>query len=298
MELGALLARCSFPDGDGDRLALGVSGGADSVAMVVLAAEADLPFEIWHIDHQLRPSAADDAARVRSLAEQFDVPFRLRTAELTDGPDLEARARVARYSLLPPTVCVAHTADDRAETMLMNLLRGAGPAGVRSRHGRVHRPLLGLRRYETEAVCRQFGFDPVVDEHNEDVRFTRARIRHELVPLLTDLVGRDPVPALVRHADLTGNLMDWVDRQAGAVDPRDVDQLLAVGPVVGGEVLRRWIQQETGSEHPVDAGSIDRVWSVAAGAVRAAEVNGGFRVARSQGRLSISVASDHGQAST
>jgi len=294
VELPALLARCSFPDLGEQRLALGVSGGADSVAMALLAAEAEIPFEVWHVDHRLRPTSGDEATLVRSIADRLGVPFVLRTAELADGPDLEARARNARYRLLPASVCVAHTADDRVETMLMNLMRGAGPAGMSARMDRVYRPLLALRRSETEAVCQQFGIDPVVDEHNHDVRFTRVRIRQELVPLLADIFQRDPIPGLERHADLMANLMDWVDRQAVEVDPTDVDQLLSVGPVVGGEILRRWLQRETGVDHPVDAASIDRVWSVVAGTTRAAEVNGGFRVARSQRRLSLSVASHYG----
>jgi tRNA(Ile)-lysidine synthase len=294
MDIRGLLTRCAFPEPGDQPLALGVSGGADSVAMAVLAAEANLCFEIWHVDHGLRATSHADVARVEALAGRLGVAFMLRTATLDDGPDLEARARAVRYSLLPERVCVAHTADDRAETVLMNLLRGAGPTGVRARFDRVNRPLLGLRRAETEAVCRWFGIDPVTDEHNQDPRFTRVRVRRELLPLVADIFDRDPVPILGRHADLVGGLLDWVDRQVIDLDPADVDQLLTAGPTVAGEALRRWIQQETNSDHPVDAAAITRVWSVVTGAVRAAQVTGGYRVSRSQGRLSISVASDHG----
>ena len=268
------------------------------MAMALLAAEAGLRFAIWHVDHGLRPGSAADADRVAGFAASLGVPFEHRAVSLADGPDLEARARAARYGALPADVCVAHTADDRAETIVMNLFRGAGPAGVAAPMDLVSRPLLALRRRETRERCAAAGLDVVDDEHNDDPRFTRVRVRHELLPLVSDIFDRDPVPLLVRHADQVADALAIVRSEAATLDPTAVVDLREARPPVAAEALRAWIRNETGDLHSVDAASIARVRAVVAGDVRATEVTGGHRVARSQGRLSISVASPHGKART
>jgi len=285
-----LLDRCRFPDtGDSTSpLALGVSGGADSVAMALLAAASGRPFVIWHVDHGLRPTSGDDARAVERLAGELGVEFELRSVELEPGGDLESRARTARYDALPADVCVAHSADDRAETVLLNLLRGSGTSGVAARFSMVHRPVLGLRRSELRDVCDRAGVEVVVDEHNTDPSFRRIRVRTELLPLITDIFERDPVPLLNRFADLSGAATDVVAALAADLDPVDVEDLRAAAPVVAGEALRRWIRSETGSTYVVDAASVERVMAVVTGSAIAAEVVGGHRVSRSAGRLSIS----------
>lgn len=268
------------------------------MAMALLAAEAGLRFAIWHVDHGLRPGSAADADRVAAFAATLGVPFEHRGVSIDDGPDLEARARAARYRVLPADVCVAHTADDRAETIVMNLFRGAGPAGVAAPMDLVSRPLLALRRRETRARCAAAGLDVVDDEHNDDPRFTRVRVRHELLPLVSEIFDRDPVPLLVRHADQVADALAIVRAEAATLDPTAVLDLREARPPVVAEALRAWIRSETGDLHSVDAASIARVRAVVAGETRATEVTGGHRVARSQGRLSISVASPHGKART
>ncbi len=284
MDLAVLLDRCDFPDSP---LALGVSGGADSVAMALLADAADREFTIWHVDHGLRPTSADDAAMVEALASRLGVGFELRHVALDDGSDLEARARTARYGALPDDVCVAHTADDRAETALFNLLRGAGPAGVSVPMARVNRPILGLRRRETEAVCRGAGITPISDSHNDDPAFTRVRIRSELLPLIADLFDRDPVPLLNRHADLLGDMLEVIRAEAAQLDPADTRALAAAPKAITSEALRIWLQARTPGGRVPDAASIDRVMRVVDGTHVAAEIEGGHRVSRSQGRLSL-----------
>ena len=295
---GALLDRCRFPDDRAGPVPLGVSGGADSVAMALLAAESGLRFTIWHVDHGLRSSSAVESGMVARLATMLGVPFEHRPVALVDGPDLEARARRARYEVLPADVCVAHTADDRAETILMHLFRGAGPAGVATPMDLVHRPLLALRRHETRTLCAAAGVAVVDDEHNDDPRFTRVRVRHELLPLVVDIFARDPVPLLVRHADQVADALSMVRADAAAVDPTVVADLRAAPVPVAAEAIRSWIRRETGAPHSVDAASIARVRSVVAGEIKATEVTGGHRIARSQGRLAISLASPDGQART
>ena len=284
MDLAALLDRCDFPDGP---LALGVSGGADSVAMALLADAAGRELTIWHVDHGLRPSSSADAAMVESLAARLGVEFELRRVALDGGSDLEARARAARYDALPADVCVGHTADDRAETALFNLLRGAGPAGVAAPMARVNRPIIRLRRTETEGLCADAGIAPIIDTHNVDPSFTRVRIRAELLPLIADLFDRDPIPLLNRHADLLGEALAVIQDQAAELDPTDTKTLAAAPKAVASEALRIWLRAELPGGRAPDAASIDRVMRVVDGTHVATEIEGGHRVSRSQGRLSV-----------
>lgn len=284
MDAVGLLDRCDFPTGP---LTLGVSGGPDSVAMALLAEEAGLDFVIWHVHHGLRPGADDDAETVGKLAATLGRRCELRTVDVAPGPGLEARARTARYRALPDDVCVAHTADDRAETVLFNLLRGAGPAGVAAPFDRVHRPLLGLRRHETRALCEAAGVEVVDDPMNDDEAFTRVALRNRVLPVIGEVLGRDPVPLLTRHADLTADALAVVRAAAAAVDPTDTVALRTVPRAVAAEALRRWLMAETGSASAVDAASIERVLSVVDGTHVATEVTGGHRVARTAGRLRV-----------
>ena len=285
MDTAELLARCDF--GEDDELALGVSGGADSTAMALLAAEAGRSFTIWHVHHGIRDASDAEAEVVEKFAASLGVPFELQRLDLTDGPDLEATAREARYAALPPDVCVAHTADDRAETVLLNLLRGAGLAGVATPFSRVRRPILGLRRAETRALCESAGVSVVDDPMNDDPRFARVVVRKQLLPLAVEALGRDPVPLLNRHADLVADALVVIQDAAAALDPTDTAELRVAPRAVASEALRQWLMSETGTPTAVDAASINRVMDVVDGTARATEVEGGFRVARTAGRLRL-----------
>ncbi len=291
MDTAALLARCDF--GDQDELALAVSGGADSTAMALLADVAGRSFTIWHVDHGIRDASAAEAEAVEELASSLGAPFELRRLNLNDGPDLEARARAARYAALPADVCVAHTADDRAETVLLNLLRGAGLAGVAALFSRVRRPIFGLRRTETRALCESAGVPVVDDPMNSDPRFARVVVRNQLIPLVADVLKRDPVPLLNRHADLMADALVVIQDAAAALNPTDTVALRAAPRAVASEALRQWLMSETGSPTAVDAASIDRVMAVVHGTARAAEVEGGIRIARTAGRLRLGHPTNH-----
>ena len=285
MDTALLLARCDF--GEDDELSLGVSGGADSVAMALLAAEAGRSFTVWHVHHGLRSASDAEAGMVEELASSQGVPFELRRLDLVDGPDLEARARAARYAVLPLDVCVAHTADDRAETVLLNLLRGAGLAGVATPFARVRRPILRLRRAETSALCEFAGVATVDDPMNHDQRFARVVVRKQLLPAAVAALGRDPVPLLNRHADLVADALVVIQDAAAALDPTDTAVLRVAPRAVASEALRQWLMAETSATLAVDAASIDRVMEVVDGTHQATEVEGGIRVSRTAGRLRL-----------
>ena len=137
-----------------------------------------------------------------ALAAEVGVPCSVVPVAVGDGPNLEARARAARRAALPADALTGHTADDRAATLLVNLLRGAGADGLAAMGPAPTRPILDLRRAETLALCATHGLRPVVDPSNADPRFVRNRVRDELLPLLDDIAGRDVVPLLVRTAGL------------------------------------------------------------------------------------------------
>ena len=283
-EVSALLARCRFGE-PGTAVACGLSGGPDSAALVALAVAAGLRVTAWHINHGLRPSAGADARAAREIAARLGAAFELRQVQVAPGPNLEARARTARYGALPPGVLVGHTADDRAETVLFNIGRGAGLAGAAAPHAGVARPLLGLRRFETHALCERFGLATVRDPMNDDPSFARVAIRNEVMPALARALGRDPVPLLNRHADLASQALEVVADLAAGVDPTSAAAVTAAPRAVATEALRAWITETAGA--PPTAASIDRVLQVAAGTAVATEITGGHRIARTKGRLRI-----------
>lgn len=281
-----LLGRCDFPASDRP-LDLAVSGGPDSMAMAVLARASGRPFTIWHVHHGLREAADADAEFVARFADDLGVPYEHRVVDITPGPDLEQRARAARYAALPADVCVGHTADDRAETVLLNLGRGAGPAGVAARMGLVRRPILRLRRHETVAVCAAAGIVPLDDEMNHDDAHRRVAVRRHLLPAFAEAFDRDPVPVLNRHADLMADAFAVIEELAGALDPTDCRALSDAPTAVASEALRRWLGEQLGSLQGIDRAAVDRVRLVVDGTHRAAELPGGHRVARTDGVLRV-----------
>jgi tRNA(Ile)-lysidine synthase len=286
--LAALVARCDFPPAR-SAVTCAVSGGADSLALLVLAVESGCRVTAVHVDHGLRPGSAGEADVVRAAADRWGAAFRGVRAPVEPGPNLEARARVARYAALPAAVLTGHTADDQAETMLLNLLRGAGLDGLAGMDPR-SRPLRRLRRCETRALCEALRLEPVEDPTNRDSAFRRNRIRHELLPLLDDIGERDVAPILARQADLARDDVAFLDELSAALDPCDARALAAAPVPLARRALRRWLRLggPGGDElHPPDGASVDRVLAVARGEAVACELPGGWRVARSRGRLRL-----------
>ncbi len=282
----ALLVRCAFPP-PGTPVTCAVSGGPDSIALLVLAVASGCRAEAIHVDHGLRDGSAAEFAVVRAAADTLGVPARSVAVAVGAGPNLEARARAARYAAMPAGVLTGHTADDQAETVLLNLLRGAGLDGLAGMRATApahlpQRPMLGLRRRETRAVCELMGLDVVDDPSNTDRRFLRNRVRHELIGLLDDLAGRDVTPVLARQAALIADEAELLDELAGSLDPSDARALAAAPPALARRAVRRWLG---GDGHPPDAATVQRVLDVAHGRAVACEIGGGRRVRRSHQRL-------------
>ncbi len=280
-----LLERCTYPPA-GTAVNCAVSGGPDSLALLVLACEAGCRVTAWHVDHGLREGSEAEADVVAETATRWGADFEARTAPCDPGPNLESRARAARYGVLPEGVLTGHTADDQAETVLLNLIRGAGPDGLAGITP-ARRPLLALRRHESWAVCETLGLEPVRDPSNLDPAHRRNRIRNELLPLLCDIADRDVVPIIARSAGLMGGIRELLDQLAGAIDPTDAKALAQTPAPLAQTALRRWIQRETRAEHPPSAAAIERVMAVARNEARSAEVGGGWRITRSAQRLGL-----------
>jgi tRNA(Ile)-lysidine synthase len=282
--LADLLSRCAFPP-PGSALSCAVSGGADSLALLALATEAGCAVTAVHVDHGLRVGSAGEAAVVEAAARRFGARFRAEQLALSPGPNLEARARAARLAVLPADVATGHTADDQAETMVLNLLRGAAAGGLGGmRVGRRH-PILPLRRAETVAVCRHLGLTPVLDPSNDDPAHRRNRVRHEVMLLLDEVAQRDVVPVLTRQAALLADEADYLDSLAAGIDPTDARALARAPVALARRAVRTWLRGD--GPYAPTADAVARVLDVARGRGRACEVGAGLRVRRSQGRLAL-----------
>lgn len=188
----------------GRGIVVGLSGGADSVALLdalaSLAAAQGFHLIAAHLDHGLRPDSSDDVHFCQALCQRLDVPFHTAKADVRgradrDGSGLEDAARVERYAFLrsvkdatgAEAIAVAHTRDDQAETFLLRLLRGAGSVGLgamRARAGDLVRPLLGVSRREVIAHLEARGLVWREDPTNADTTLLRNQVRHELIPYL------------------------------------------------------------------------------------------------------------------
>jgi tRNA(Ile)-lysidine synthase len=282
----ALLVRCRFPE-PGTAVDCAVSGGPDSVCLVALAVAHGCRPTAWHVDHGLRPDSAAEAEVVAAIARHLGADWRSVRVDVAPGANLEARARSARYGALPAGVLTGHTLDDQAETVLVNLMRGAAASGLAAMRPDGRRPLLALRRAEThayaEAVAAAAGVTLVDDPSNRDVSHLRNRVRHELLPALSAAAARDLAPVLARQADLLRDESDLLDRLAAEIDPTDA-RALAVAPLaLARRALRRWLS----GEHPPDGAAVERVLAVARGDALAADVGGGREVRRSAQRLHL-----------
>ncbi|HET6810010.1 MAG TPA: tRNA lysidine(34) synthetase TilS [Acidimicrobiales bacterium] len=280
---GALLTRCTFPAA-GAELACAVSGGPDSLALLVLAVAAGCRVTAFHVDHGLRPGSAGEADVVAAAAGRFGAGFVSLQAAVAPGPNLEERARDARRSVLPEGAATGHTADDQAETVVLNLLRGAGLDGLAGMRAGPAHPILGVRREETARLCRAAGLVPVVDPTNASLDLRRNRVRHEVMPLLERVAGRDVAAVISRQAALLAADADQLDALAAGIDPRSVAEVAAAPTPLSRRALRAWLRGALGG-HPPSAAALERVMAVVRLEARAAEVGRGVTVRRRAGRL-------------
>lgn len=232
-----------------------LSGGPDSLALTAVVA-ALRPTTALIVDHGLQPGSARVAATARSQALSLGcVDAQIIPVDVgTDGGP-EAAARTARYRALGQArrgapVLLAHTLDDQAETVLLGLGRGSGArslAGMQSYDPPWGRPLLGVRRAVTHRACAELGLTPWQDPHNADPRYTRVRLRAEVLPLLEEVLGGGVAEALARTATALREDTDALDDIAArAVVPAGeaglaVADLAPLPTAVRRRVIRGWL---------------------------------------------------------
>ncbi len=191
------------------------------MSLLALAVASGCSVTAVHVDHGLRAGSAAEAEVVADAAQKIGAAFRSERVTLEPGANLEARAREARRAVLGPGAATGHTADDQAETVLINMLRGAGVDGLSAMRAGPTHPILSLRRSETVDLCHHLGWQPVTDPSNADPRHVRNRVRHELLGLCSDIAGRDVVPVLARQADLMAGDAELLAALAELVDATD-----------------------------------------------------------------------------
>jgi tRNA(Ile)-lysidine synthase len=282
------------------------SGGPDSLALAAAAAvvgtRTGLGVRAAVVDHGLQSGSDDIAAEVvaRLAGLGLDAVV-LRVAVDAAGGGVEAGAREARYAALAAeaapgeVVLLGHTLDDQAETVLLGLARGSGTrslAGMPFRRDVFVRPLLGVRAATTAAACTELGLTAWLDPHNTDDRFTRARVRHRVLPVLETELGPGVALALARSAELAradADLLDdlaareLADHGAGGLD---CDWLAGLHPALLTRVLRDWLRA---------AGAVDlSAAGIAAVASLVTDWHGqrwvevpGVRIGREEGRLAV-----------
>ncbi|MDT5154343.1 MAG: tRNA(Ile)-lysidine synthase [Mycobacterium sp.] len=233
-----------------------LSGGADSLALAAVAARSR-PTTALIVDHGLQPESATVAATARDQALGLGcVDAQILRVEVGSSGGPEAAGRTARYAALDGArrggpVLVAHTLDDQAETVLLGLGRGSGArsiAGMRPSDPPWCRPFLGVRRTVTHAACEELGLVPWHDPHNAESRFTRVRLRAEVLPLLEEVLGGGVAEALARTAIGLREDVDLLDAlaaeslaTASSDGELNVAPLADLPPALRRRVIRRWL---------------------------------------------------------
>ncbi len=304
----------------GEKLLVAVSGGADSVGMIHALARLADPMMLGelvvaHVDHGLRRDSFEDALAVESLATRLELGFKTARVVVEGGGGLQAAARRARYKALEDmrlaegaaAILTAHTADDQAETLILRMARGtsvSGLAGIRPRAGVLIRPLLGVTRQILADYCARWNLPVKSDPGNFDPRFRRARVRHEVLPLVESRLGpgvREALCRLARVASEESRFMDGLARKLEArakVEPwgcLKADLLVAADDAVLRRALvglwYRAAEVEPGpgiTPPPIAGNQIERLLGMLrSGGAWQCELPGGVLAVLSQGRLLI-----------
>ena len=268
-----LLAAVRSMGWTGRNLLVGVSGGADSVALFFALRELGCSFQVLHVNHLLRGEESErDEAFVRELCARYDVPISVRRVDVAARAvemheSMETCARAVRLEFFAEeqerlgaeAVVLAHHADDQVETMLWNALRGShGWKGmlaeqclqVGERTVTLRRPLLGMRSAELRDYLRDRNQPWCEDSTNGQAIAVRNRLRHEALPLLAEIAGRDVVPMLLPQLEAQEEdeqVKDWLSAQAAAVDPQGrlhVPRMRELPEGVQLLVIRRYLIEE------------------------------------------------------
>lgn len=236
-----------------DSVDVALSGGADSLALTDAAHRSGCRVRALIVDHGLQADSRKVAvAAARQARELGADEAEILTVDVSGAGGPEAAARRARYAALRAAttglVLLGHTRDDQAETVLLGLGRGSGPrsiAGMKPLDPPWGRPLLDVPRAATRAACAALGVEPWEDPHNADARFTRVRLRTEVLPLLEEVLSGGVSAALARTAAQLREDLETLDalaeRLRGAGPTLDARELAEVPAALRRRVIRRWL---------------------------------------------------------
>ena len=244
---------------DGDRIVAGVSGGADSVCLFhvlrLLREEIVFSLCVVHVHHMIRGEEADrDEAFVRNLCREYNVPCVVRKIDVPafadeNGMSVEEAGRVVRRNEFAriasekagSRIALAHHMNDVAETVLFNMARGSGIAGLvslRPSRGEYIRPLLGLERREIEEWLHENGFSYCNDSTNADSTYSRNRIRHSILPELTDHVNAQTVRHICDISEEAGLIEELLDEYADRCCAKYVREGISGEIVIGRDLFK------------------------------------------------------------
>jgi tRNA(Ile)-lysidine synthase len=295
----------------GDCALVAVSGGTDSLALAyALIKEApDLAINLIAVtvDHQLQSGSADQAAKVQAELKAMGYQeVIIEKVNVKEKSGLEADARTARYAALDAIahaygatqVFLGHTRDDQAETVLLGLARGSGTrslAGMAVVNGKYARPFLQLTREQTVKACQEAKLNPWNDPHNENVKFSRVRVRNSVLPVMESEIGPGIAAALARSAAILRDDADALDEMAQAVisrvDLKDLDcaALAELPRAIRSRILRAAIYGAGAPSGTLSADHLSAVEALVTSWHGQGEVSlpGGVKVARISGRLSL-----------
>lgn len=268
----------------GDRVTVGFSGGADSCCLLhllfSLQNELDISVSALHVHHGIRGAEADrDAAFCEAFCKTYGIPFQtvyvdVPQAAAQTGESTETCARRLRYVALQAAagetgkIATAHTADDNAETVLWNLTRGTGLAGlcgIPPVRGNIVRPLLFCTRREVETYCAENGLNFVTDSTNFSPDYTRNRIRHEVLPVFTDLnpAFLETVTRMCSNLRVENDFAEMLcDNLLQSTDTNAIplDLLNNQPKALARRALKRVLQEKAGSD--ITAAHIDAVYAL------------------------------------
>ncbi len=220
---------------NGDKLVLAVSGGPDSIAMLNILKElreeqSKLNFEIVvaHINHMIRKEAKEDEEYVRDYCEKNKIQFYSKSIDVqkianNNKIGTEEAGRIVRYEffdeILEKTnsnkVAIAHNKNDKAETIIMNLLRGSGVSGLKGiepRRGKYIRPLIECERYEIEKYCEEQKLNPRIDKTNFENEYTRNKIRNIVIPYVKKEFNPNIIETLSRMSELVTEEEEYIEK--------------------------------------------------------------------------------------
>lgn len=295
---GSAIQRLSLPDGP---LVVALSGGADSAALAWLCTYLDRETRALHVNHRLAHARSLESA-ARSIAAALDMEISVVGVEVPSGASPEGQARRARYSAFAEecaageALLTAHTLDDDAETVLINLIRGSGSRGLAGipphRPPSIHRPMLDISRSETREIAALAGLGFVDDPMNDDMALTRNWVRRIIVPQLEEANPR-VLEAIHRAARLLREQFGEQGEGAASVIAADGSAkyprgaLLAAAPSRAASTMMAMLEHVLGRPE-VTADRLGRMWSVLRGDTPRQELGGGVVVEREGPMLVVS----------